>query len=81
MKKTILLAVASVFGYLQLSAQWVGPTSNLLQTGNYIKIASAPMYGTGGTTVPPLFLVQSLDATPIDLISADHNAINFGKHA
>lgn len=81
MKKTILLAVASILGYLQLSAQWVGPTSNLLQTGNYIKIASAPMYGTGGTTVPPLFLVQSLDATPIDLISADHNAINFGKHA
>jgi hypothetical protein len=81
MKKTILLAVASILGYLQVNAQWVGPTSNLLQTGNYIKIASAPMFGTGGTTIPPLFLVQSLDATPIDLIRVDHNAINFGKHA
>lgn len=81
MKKTILLAFVSILGYLQVNAQWVGPTSNLLQTGNYIKIASAPVFGTGGTSIPPLFLVQSLDATPIDLISADHNAINFGKHA
>lgn len=80
MKRKVLLAIASIIGYLQVNAQWVGPTGNLLQTGNNVKIASAPVVGLPGSTVPPLFLVQSLDATPIDVFSVNHNDVNFGKH-
>jgi hypothetical protein len=81
MKKTILLAAASTLGFLQLKAQWIGPTSDLLQTSNYVKIAKAPVFGTVGTTIPPLFLVQSLDATTVDVFKVDHNSIHFGKQA
>lgn len=81
MKKTILLAVIVITAYLQVNAQWVGPTSNVIETNNSVKISSPILYGGPGTTIPPLFLVQSLDATPIDLLNVDHNAINFGKSA
>lgn len=81
MKKQVLLAITLVVGYLQVNAQWIGPTNNLLQTGNNVKIANAPVVGLPGTPLPPLFLVQSLDATPIDIFSATYNEVNFGKTA
>ncbi len=81
MKKTILLAVTLITAYSQLKAQWVGPTSDILQTSNYVKIAKAPMFGMPGTTIPPLFLVQTLGATPVDVFKVDANNIHFGKQA
>ncbi|MCU0422132.1 MAG: hypothetical protein MUC81_04905 [Bacteroidia bacterium] len=61
------------------SSQLIGPNNNLLETNNNIKISNAPLVGLPGSTFSPLFLVQSLDITPIDILSVNHNEINFGK--
>lgn len=80
MKKKLLLASALFFTTLSY-AQWSGPTSGILSTGNNVLISNTPSYGLPGSPPPPyLFEIKSLATSPISVFSVGHNDINFGKN-
>lgn len=77
--KKIILFTSFITTSFQLLAQWSGPTNGFLSTGNNVKIASIPTSGMPGTTIPPLFDIQSLATVPISVFSVDYDLVNVGK--
>ncbi len=77
--KNILFIATLIGTTFSLKAQWSGPTNGFLSTSNNVKIASIPTSGMPGTTIPPLFDIQSLATVPISVFSVDFDLVNIGK--
>ncbi len=77
MKKIKLLIIAFTISIVSAKAQWVGPTSGILSTNNYVTISGTVVTGLPGTTFPSLFKVQSLNGSVTTIpFAVDHNRVD-----